>query len=65
MLWLSFAIDMVKRGHQFCLFFATVVVEVVGPLCWSNLSHAGFADARTEANKINREIKGKNLKVES
>ena len=33
MFCLLFAIDMVKRAHQFCLFFVTVVVGV----SWSSV----------------------------
>ena len=44
--------------------FATVVVGVSWSSVWPKFSHAGFAEARTEANKTNKEIKLKKLKVE-
>ena len=59
-LWLLCAIDMVKRAHQFCLFcYRCCRSKLV--LCASN---AGFAEAMTEANKTNKEIKFKKLKLE-
>ena len=33
-------------------------------MCWPQFGHAGFAEATTEANKTNKEIKLKKLKVE-
>ena len=51
-----FAIDMVKRADQFCLFWLRLLQEPVGPLPWSRLCHVGFAEARAEAMRMTNKV---------